>query len=159
LTAVAGQDYDAVSGTLTFPPWAPSNNVQPQTQTIHIPIHGNTIADGNRSFRLVLDNPTQSVLPLARIGNAAGGGASAEVTILDNETIANVRFDSPGNILEGDQGTTNGVFDLQVSGTGIAGTFTVTYATQDITARAGTDYIETNGTLSIQLGATTGFYN
>ena len=56
-TAIAGQDYTATSGTLTFP--AGTTNL---TQTISIPIYGDTLDEPNEIFTVTLSDPTNSVI-------------------------------------------------------------------------------------------------
>ncbi len=56
-TAIAGQDYTATSGTLTFP--AGTTNL---TRTISIPILGDTLDEPNEMFIVILSNPTNSVI-------------------------------------------------------------------------------------------------
>ncbi len=73
LTAHAGTDYTAASGTLTFAPGV-------FTRTFSVPIHDDLIQNGNRTFALTLSSPTPG-------GQASlGNPASANVTIIDNET-------------------------------------------------------------------------
>lgn len=67
LTARAGEDYEAVSGTVTF--------LENETvKTIAIPIRRHVLNTNNLSFRVTLSNPT---------GGAMLGTASTTVNILD----------------------------------------------------------------------------
>ncbi len=54
-TGRAGSDYDAVSGTLTFAAGETS-------KTIDVPVHGDTIAAGNRTFFVTLRNAAGAVV-------------------------------------------------------------------------------------------------
>ncbi|MDB6059083.1 MAG: hypothetical protein JWO95_2927 [Verrucomicrobiales bacterium] len=69
-TAIAGTDYTASNGTLTF-------DAKETTKTITIPIIDNALPDGNRQFTIALSH-------------ASGGGTigtihQATITILDDE--------------------------------------------------------------------------
>ena len=57
-TAVAGSDYDAVSGTLTFAPGETSKNVD-------VPVRGDVNAEYNETFFLTLRNPSGATLQKA----------------------------------------------------------------------------------------------
>lgn len=67
-SAVAGSDYVATSGTLTFPPGV-------QMQSVSIPIFSDDFIENAETFSLVLSNPTGG----SRIDDGVGIG-----TILDN---------------------------------------------------------------------------
>ena len=71
-TAVAGSDYSAVSGTLT---WAAGDS---EFKTIEIPITDDQDNDNDESFTVSLSNPTDGV-PLA-------ANSTASVTIVDDDT-------------------------------------------------------------------------
>jgi Calx-beta domain/PASTA domain len=61
-TAVAGTDYTATSGVVTFAPGETS-------KTIAVPVVGNTVFESTETFALNLSNPA-----LANIGDASGVG-------------------------------------------------------------------------------------
>lgn len=69
-TAKAGLNYLPVSGTLTFDWWGDVD------QNIDIPILDDTVAEGNKTFQIVLSNASGWVL---------GPNVEAQVTILDND--------------------------------------------------------------------------
>jgi beta-glucanase (GH16 family) len=69
-TAVAGTDYIATSGTLTF-------NPGDQTASFNVSTIDNSILDGNRSLNLVLSNPVSATL---------GFRSTASLLIQDNES-------------------------------------------------------------------------
>ena len=102
-TAIAGEDYTAVSGTLT------------SGQIIFIPILDDDVTNElPKTFTLTLSNPTNAVFL---------GGASqltATVTIIDDEEPPTVSFSNvPLNahilkIPEGDEGATNAVFQVEL---------------------------------------------
>jgi endoglucanase len=74
-TAIAGSDYNAVSGRLTFAPGV-------RSQTINIPIIGNTVAESSETF----------VIDLSGAVGATIGDAQALVTILDNDAAPGAMF-------------------------------------------------------------------
>ncbi len=85
MTAVAGEDYRSVNGTLTFTPGT-------LTQTIEVEILNNYIIDPNpRTFAVVLSNPVNGVL---------GEPVRHEVTITDDEAYPAVRFSAPEFVVE-----------------------------------------------------------
>ncbi len=67
-TAMGGQDYLEANGLLTFPP----NSL---TQTVMVPVWGDTRVEGNETFVLNLTAPTNAVL----------GNSPATCTIIDND--------------------------------------------------------------------------
>ena len=67
-TATAGSDYTAISGTLTFAPGQ-------LTQTIAVPVLGDTVVEPNETFVVNLTAPANATL-------ADGQGIG---TILDND--------------------------------------------------------------------------
>ena len=75
-TAVAGTDYTATSGTLTFAPG------ETRKSTALVPIADDDEEDSGETFRLVLSNPTGSD---ANNGAAVLGDAEAVATILNSE--------------------------------------------------------------------------
>ncbi|MEB3189407.1 MAG: Calx-beta domain-containing protein, partial [Snowella sp.] len=66
-TALAGSDYTATTGTLTFNPGV-------TTQTISIPILNDSVNEANETFTLKLASPTNAIL---------GGTATVTTTITD----------------------------------------------------------------------------
>ncbi len=71
-TAVAGSDYSAASGTLT---WAAGDS---EPKTIEIPITNDQDDENDESFTISLSNPTG--------GLALAPNSTASVTIVDNDT-------------------------------------------------------------------------
>lgn len=70
-TAVAGSDYTATNGVLTFPPGTWSNNIR-------VVVLSDTTPEGDEQFTVRLINPT----------NASLGTAIATVTIVDDDGFA-----------------------------------------------------------------------
>ena len=84
-TALDGVDYHAVSGSLKIPAGT-------LAATVSVPVIGNTVADGDRSFELILANAPAGVLPAD--GTAAGliiddDGAPPASGTLDRTFAAN----------------------------------------------------------------------
>jgi large repetitive protein len=135
-TATAPADFTATSGTLTFAAGT-------TTQTINVPIVGDTTAEATQTF----------VVNLSGAANATIATSQGTGTILDNDTHAlavnNV------SVTEGNSGTTNAIFTVTLSFAS-AQTVTVNYATSNGTATAGStaDYTATSGSLSFAPGTT-----
>ncbi|MCI0742646.1 MAG: hypothetical protein L0Y72_26735 [Gemmataceae bacterium] len=127
-TAIAGSDYDAVSGTLTF-----TKNVM--SKTILVPVRGDIALEPDEYFYVRLDS--------AKAGAKIANG-QAIVSIMNNEPSVSI---SDASLVEGDAGTTlmqfavsiTNAYDLPV---------TVNYATRDGSATAPSDFLETTGTLT-----------
>ncbi len=134
-SAVAGSDYTATNGTLTFPTGT-------ATQVINVPIVADTDVEGDETFSLILSAPT----------NATLGRPQAIATIVDDDVPAASIADA--SITEGNTGTSNLVFTVTLSQPSTK-IITVDYATADGTAVAGSDYTATSGTLTFPAGTTT----
>lgn len=133
-TAIAGADYQAVTGTLVF-----TNNET--VKTFLVPIVDDKLAEGDESFSVVLSgaSPGSSLLP----------PSTQTVVIVDND--AGLRFSSPTySVLE--DGYVANITVLRTNY--LLSTVSVNYATQDGTATAGSDYIAASGTLTFTNGET-----
>jgi large repetitive protein len=135
-TAVAGSDYTATNGTLTFAPGETS-------KTISIYVIGDTIDEFDESFFLNLSNATN-----ATIADAQGAG-----TIADNDAPPTLTINDK-TITEGDNGTQTMTFTVTLSAVSQK-TIDVNYTTANGTAISGSDYTATNGTLTFAPGETT----
>ena len=133
-TAVAGRDYTAVSETLTFGPGVMS-------RTFVVPVINNTIVDGTRTVNLTLSAPGG--------GAQLGPRASAVLNILDEDLGGQVQFSAAAYSVKENAGTAT--ITVTRSG-GSASAVTVSYATGDGSAIAGTDYTATSGTLTFDAG-------
>lgn len=136
--AQAGSDYQARSGTLTFASGVTS-------QTIQVPIIGDSIGEPTENFFLNLSAPT----------NAALVDAQGQGLILDNDgaptgTTMNI---TNAAITEGDTGTVNAVVTVTLSAS-VATPVTVQFNSVDGTATAGADYTAVSGTLTFAPGVT-----
>lgn len=135
-TAVAGSDYAATSGTLTFLPATTAKSVV-------VVLIDNSLAEDDETLTLNLSNPT--------------GGMS----IIDPQGLGTITNDDPdpivsvGNasVTEGDVGTTTLSFPVTLSGPS-GREVDVDYATSDGTATAATDYVAASGTVLFAAGET-----
>jgi large repetitive protein len=131
-TAVAGSDYTAASGTVTF-------NAGQTVKTFTVPVREDALAEGTESVRLTLSSPVNGVL---------GSATTATLNIQPNDTIG-FSMDQ-FKVIEYEQLATVTVKLNAPS----ASTVTVNYATSNGTATAGSDYSTINGTLTFAAGET-----
>lgn len=143
-SAVAGADYEAVSGVLS---WGPGDGTR---RTFQVPIVNDAAAESAEHFELTLSNPTGGA-----VIDAARG--TARVTIVDNDQgdapppgnpdrPGTLKFDERGyQVIEGTQPVA--VIAVERS-RGSGGTVSVDYATFDATAMSGEDYTSAVGTLT-----------
>jgi PKD repeat protein/disulfide oxidoreductase YuzD len=136
-TAIAGSDYTATSGTLTFA-------AGQTTQTITVQVIGDKVYEGTETFFINLIN----------VANATLADAQAIATILDNDPIPPAIRINDRTITEGANGTKTLTFTVSLDQCS-SQPVTVNYATADGTATAGSDYIATSGTLTFAAGQTT----
>ena len=135
-TATAGTDYGAVSGVVQFP----AGTV---TRTVDIPITPDQIFEADETFFVNLSNPTT-----ATIADGQGQG-----TITNDDPLPSITMGFAFRN-EGAQGT-SGNAELSVTLSNASSqTITVNYATADITATAGSDYVATSGTVTFNPGQT-----
>ena len=134
-TATGGADYEATSGTVIFPPGVTE-------RTISVTILGDLISEGAENFFVNLSNAV----------NADLTRTSAVGTINDNDPLPLMSI-ADASITEGDAGTTNAIFTVQLA-TVSGRTVTVSYATTNGTALAGLDYVEIYGSLQFPPGTT-----
>ena len=133
-TAIAGTDYTATSGTLTF---APGQTIQ----TIAVPILANPSGTSSVDFLVQLTGANG-----ATITQAVGTGTINPAPV-PSISINNVVAVEPPS------GTANATFTVSLTSSSAA-TVLVNYSTQDGTARAGTDYTPVSGTLTFAPGTT-----
>lgn len=126
-TATAGSDYVAAAGTATIA-------AGQTTTTIAVTVNGDTVDEGVETFDVTLSNPV----------NATLGAAVAAGTILnDDSQNPSITIDDV-TVNEAD-GTAS--FTVTLSTT-VSQEVTVDYATADDTAKAGSDYTATTGTIT-----------
>jgi large repetitive protein len=134
--ALAGVDYTAASGTLTFAPGA-------LTQTLTIDLLGELIDEDDETFRVTLSNPTNATLL----------DAEAIGTIQDNDAAPGMRIaDASG--AEGDAGTSALTFTVTLTAPS-SRAISATYTTDSGSATANEDYTPASGTLTFAPGALT----
>jgi YD repeat-containing protein len=134
-SAAAGADYTAVSSSLSF---GPSDT----SLTFTVPILDDSIYEQNETFSVALSGATNGA-------SVSGGAGTATVTINDND--AGPAF-SIGNVSV-NESATSASFTVTKSGS-TALTHTVSYATSNGTAAAGSDYTAASGTLTFTSGVT-----
>ena len=138
-TATAGTDYTATSGTLTFAPGETNKFVS-------IPIEDDSLAEGNETFSIAVGNEQGANLGVPR---------TAIVTILDDDTAeGNTLAFSQAEFSVGENATEA---KIDVIRTGSSQEqVAVDYETVlGNTAKPGSDYTATSGTLTFAAGETT----
>jgi hypothetical protein len=133
-SALAGSDYTATSGTLTFAAGQTS-------KTITVPVIGDTIVEPNEAF-------------VVNLSGAIGA------TIFDGQGLGTILNDDGPTLrindvsrAEFNSGATAFTFIVTLSSAS-ASTVTVNYATANGSALAGSDYTATSGTLTFAAGQT-----
>jgi hypothetical protein len=131
-SAIAGSDYTAVSGTLTFTPGV-------TRRAVFVPVSGDNTWEEDETLTLRLTGAT----------NAAVTDGEGVGTILNDDPLPAIVV---GNsiVAEGNSGTTM-VFVVRLSNPS-SRTVTVDYATMDGTAQAGSDYTAAAARLSFPPG-------
>lgn len=136
-SAVAGSDYVATSGILTFA-------AGQTTATIAVTVKGDLLAESDEYFSMELSNPTNAGIDLAW----------ANGLILDDDTPPSISIYGDG-IYEGNSGTKLLTFTVSLSQVS-SKTVQVNYATVNGTAKTGDkDYTAKSGTLYFAPGETT----
>ncbi len=136
-SAIASNDYVAMSGTLTF-------NPGDTTKTITVVVNGDTLNEANETFFVIISNPVN-----ATIADGQGLGTITN----DDATLPTISIKDV-SVTEGNTGTTNAVFNVTLSPAS-GQTVTVSYSTANGSATAGSDYVATSGTLTFNPGDTT----
>lgn len=143
-TALAGSDYQATSGTLTF--------VAGQTsQTITVPVLGDRLADQPTTWptSLLGEGKETFVVTLSGASNASIADARGVGTIQDDESRISINSVS---LTEGNSGTVPAVFTVSLSAA-YDQAVTVNYATYFTgSAAPASDYLPTSGTLTFAAG-------
>ncbi len=137
-TAKAGQDYTAQTGTLTFAPGETS-------KLINVRVTGDTTIEANETVKINLTSPTG-----ATIANSTATG-----TIVNDDARISV---ADATVTEGNNGTSNLAFTVTLSAAA-SGPVTVAYATSDVSAKSGQDYVAQTGTLIFAAGETSKVVN
>jgi hypothetical protein len=127
ITAAAGGDYTAASGTVTIP-------ARQKSRTFTVAVAGDRLAEASETFAVNFTAPTN-----ASIGDGQGIG-----TIVDNEPRVSINSVSKS---EGNGKTTIFSFTVSLSAA-YDQAVTVNYATAGGTATAGTDYQSKTGSVT-----------
>jgi large repetitive protein len=131
----AGSDYVAKSGSVTFAPGETS-------KTVNVTVNGDGVAEGDEFLQLVLGTVT----------DAGIGTAQATGYILDDDvkgiSINNV------SITEGNNGSTKLMTFTVTLSSASTQPVTVSYSTQNGTAKSGKDYTAKSGTITFAAGQT-----
>ena len=132
VTATAGADYAAVSGTLT---WTPGTAAL--TKTVSVSINDDALDEAAETFTLTLSNPSNANLP---------PNPTATGTIIDNDPLPSLSVNN-ASLSEANAG--GATMDFVVTLSVLSGRqVTVDYTTSDGTATAGQDYTTSSGTLT-----------
>lgn len=133
-TAMAGSDYETKSGTITFTDGETSKDIT-------IPILNDSLYDPNENFIVTLSNPSSGLIV----------GGSANIDIIDNDLAPEVHFGPVDYTVRENDGTVVlTVYRTQNP----AGSMSVNYSTHDGTAKSGSDFTATNGTITFTDGET-----
>lgn len=137
-TALAGADYGAASGVITFAPGV-------TTQMVHVDIMGDTTFEPDETFNVVLSSPSGATL--AR--------ATALGTIVNDDLAPSLPGISVADLSlsEGNSGSKNASFVVTLSQAATT-TVEVSYTTSNGTATAGSDYTAASGKLTFAPGET-----
>ena len=129
-------DYSPDSGRVTFPAGSSAG----ETRTITVAVTNDLLSETSESFTVTLGTITTS----SQVSVDATAG-SATATIAESDPIT-VTLSGPSTVNEGDTAT----YTVSLSPSGVIPTesLTVSYATADGTAMAGSDYTAASGTLT-----------
>ncbi|TDT88397.1 chitinase [Azorhizobium sp. AG788] len=138
LTATGGTDYEILDGTLTFAPGE-------TTQTIHAHMYSDTVVEPDETYKVTLSNPT----------NATIADGTAIATIVNDDLAAPLPTIAIADaaISEGNSGSKLLSFVVSLSAASTSAV-SVSYATGDGTATAGSDYTAGTGTVTFAPGET-----
>lgn len=112
-------------------------------KTFTIPIINDTLAEGNETFAIGIQNPS---------GGGLGAPRTALITIVDDDMASTLSVTDAAISIE--EGTATASITVQRSGDS-SGSASVEFSTSDGTAVAGEDYAATSGTLNFAAGQIT----
>jgi len=135
-SAIAGNDYVAKTGTVTFAAGETSKKIQ-------VTINGDTVVEGDETFLVNLTNPTGATI----------ADAQATGTITNDDSVLPTLNISNPTVAEGNSGTTKLSFVVTLSAAQTTAV-TVDFATGNGTATAGSDYVTQTGTITFAPGQT-----
>ncbi|MDH3326371.1 MAG: PKD domain-containing protein, partial [Gammaproteobacteria bacterium] len=136
-TALAGSDYTATSGTLSFAHGDTS-------KTFSITILDNSVYEGNEDLNITLSNPTTGVII---------NTSTAVLSIIENDAaiVGSLGLDASSYSIAENGGSKT----ITVNRTGGSDTaISIDYATSNGIATAGSDYTAASGTLNFAHGVT-----
>ena len=136
-SAVAGAQYTAVAGTLTFAPGT-------TTQTVPVTVLPDTVKAADRYFYLALSTPTNAIVASPGYGT----GEILNTAVDPGLTVGDVTIARPTT------GTASAVFTITLAPAS-PNTVTVNYATSNGSAVAPTDFTATSGSATFAPGTTT----
>ena len=135
-SALAGEDYVATAGTLTFAPGETE-------RTLTVPVLGDDRAEGDEAFSLVLFDPINASLQVAE----------ADCIVVDDDVAISI---ADAAVVEGSAGTAEARFPVTLAAAS-SDTVTVDFATQEVLATEGVDYLPVSGTLTFEPGQVEAF--
>jgi hypothetical protein len=152
MSAIAGQDYIATSGTLVFPRGASS-------ATFNVTIRADTFVEAAETFQVVFSSPTNATLlePVlncqinAAGGTTAGTGTTTTTTTPQASTVTVAPTSS--TVTEGNSGNQSVTFTLRLAAASSA-PVSVSFNTVNGTALAGRDYVARSGAVTFAPGET-----
>ena len=136
--AAEAADLDDRSGIVTFA----ANSAAGATQSITVTATNDNLSETAESFTVTLGSITSTLSSQVSLKSSAN---SDTATIAESDPIT-VSISGPSTVDEGDAAT----YTVSLSPSGVTPTadLTVTYATSDGTAKAGSDYTAESGTLT-----------
>ena len=148
-TATAGQDYTAVSQTLS---WGSGDG---SDRTVVIPILNDSAAEGSETIQLTLSNPTggvtisseraTSVLRILASDGGSGGGGDGGGGDDDDDEPGTIKFDEDSFEVSEEAGVASIVIERSQ---GEGGSVSIQFSTGGGTATAGQDYTAVTQTLT-----------
>ena len=135
-TALAGNDYTATSGTLSFA-------VGESSKTFSVPISNDEVNEAAETILLNLSAP---------LGATLGAPVNASLTIVNRYITPTVQFSTDEYFVNENSPVVTITVNLsQAANT----TMTVAYATSALTATAGSDYVTATGVVTLTAGQIT----
>ena len=145
-TGIAGTDYAAASGTLTFPAAVAS-------RTFTVSTIDDLVVAGSRTANLTLSGA---------VGASIGGTNPAILTIQDKESAGTIRFaTSTATVVEGAVDNPGSTVRVTITRTGanLVGPITVGWSATGGTAASPADFSPSSGTLTFGPGVTSQFFD
>lgn len=137
VTATEGVDYELLTPVVTFDDTATTGVVQ-------VRVLGDTLIEPDETFEVSITEVTNGLGPLTIVDGTAIG------TIVNDDAASLSVTDV--SLTEGDAGTQ--IMTFTITRTGDAVPVTVSFATEDVTATAGVDYVATSGIRLLGAGET-----